>query len=366
MFAFIKNNKTIATIAATILLVFVLFPSNISSAAINKQINYQGKLTNSSGVAVTNGTYNMEFKLYTVDTGGVAIWTETRIDANKVQVTSGLFSVLLGEVTALTSVDFNQTLYLGVNIGGTGTPGWDGEMTPRKKLGAVPTAILSESAINIIGGVAGAVPYQSATDTTLFSAAGTTGQALISGGTNSPTWFAPTAGSILFAGASGILAQDNSNFFWDNTNKRLGIGTTAPLKLLSMSKLAGDAVLRIENTGNGNSSGIDFIRERQSGTGQDGGSIFIDSDTATNNALLYIQAQSASVSSGVTGALAASNGVRLLLRGGTGIFSIENGATESMRIVANGNVGIGTTNPGVKLSLGTGTGAKLGVYENGT
>ncbi|PIZ85709.1 hypothetical protein COX94_02160, partial [Candidatus Nomurabacteria bacterium CG_4_10_14_0_2_um_filter_33_9] len=366
MFAFIKNNKTIATIAATILLVFVLFPSNISSAAINKQINYQGKLTNSSGVAVTNGTYNMEFKLYTIDTGGVAIWTETRIDANKVQVTSGLFSVLLGEVTALTSVDFNQTLYLGVNIGGTGTPGWDGEMTPRKKLGAVPTAILSESAINIIGGVAGAVPYQSATDTTLFSAAGTTGQALISGGTNSPTWFAPTAGSILFAGASGILAQDNSNFFWDNTNKRLGIGTTAPLKLLSMSKLAGDAVLRIENTGNGNSSGIDFIRERQSGTGQDGGSIFIDSDTATNNALLYIQAQSASVSSGVTGALAASNGVRLLLRGGTGIFSIENGATESMRIVANGNVGIGTTNPGVKLSLGTGTGAKLGVYENGT
>ena len=100
MFAFIKNNKTIATIATTILLVFVLFPSNISSAAINKQINYQGKLTNSSGVAVTNGTYNMEFKLYTIDTGGVAIWTETRIDANKVQVTSGLFSVLLGEVTA--------------------------------------------------------------------------------------------------------------------------------------------------------------------------------------------------------------------------------------------------------------------------
>lgn len=37
-----------------------------------------------------------------------------------------------------------------------------------------------------------------------------------------------TAGSVLFAGTSGVLAQDNSNFFWDNTNKRLGIGTTSP------------------------------------------------------------------------------------------------------------------------------------------
>lgn len=37
-----------------------------------------------------------------------------------------------------------------------------------------------------------------------------------------------TAGSILFAGTSGVLAQNNANFFWDNTNFRLGIGTTTP------------------------------------------------------------------------------------------------------------------------------------------
>jgi hypothetical protein len=35
-----------------------------------------------------------------------------------------------------------------------------------------------------------------------------------------------TAGSALFAGTGGVLAQDNANFFWDNTNKRLGIGTS--------------------------------------------------------------------------------------------------------------------------------------------
>jgi hypothetical protein len=43
-------------------------------------------------------------------------------------------------------------------------------------------------ATNLAGGVAGSVPYQSASATTLFSAAGTTGQALLSGGTGSPTW----------------------------------------------------------------------------------------------------------------------------------------------------------------------------------
>lgn len=40
-------------------------------AAFNKQINYQGKLTTSANVAVTNGTYNMEFKLY--DSGSTVL-----------------------------------------------------------------------------------------------------------------------------------------------------------------------------------------------------------------------------------------------------------------------------------------------------
>lgn len=34
-----------------------------------------------------------------------------------------------------------------------------------------------------------------------------------------------TAGSVLFAGAGGLFAQDNSHFFWDDTNYWLGVGT---------------------------------------------------------------------------------------------------------------------------------------------
>jgi hypothetical protein len=44
-----------------------------------------------------------------------------------------------------------------------------------------------------------------------------------------------TTGSVLFAGVSGALSQDNANFFWDDTNNRLGIGTSTPTERLNVS-----------------------------------------------------------------------------------------------------------------------------------
>lgn len=44
------------------------------------------------------------------------------------------------------------------------------------------------------------------------------------GGTGASSF---TQGSVLFMGATDI-SQDNANFFWDATNHRLGIGTSAP------------------------------------------------------------------------------------------------------------------------------------------
>ncbi len=56
--------------------------------------------------------------------------------------------------------------------------------------------------------------------------------------TSSPIFGTIASGSVLFAGASGLLSQDNSNFFWDNTNKRLGIGTNTPTAPLEIVKYA--------------------------------------------------------------------------------------------------------------------------------
>jgi hypothetical protein len=132
-----KLVKFLALFCGSGVLLLLLFPLT-TTAAFTKQINYQGKLTNSVGSAVANGAYDMEFKLYTASTGGSAIWTESRNGANQVTVTSGLFSIMLGSVSSLEAVDFNQPLYLSIKINS------DLEMSPRKVLGAVSNAFNSE------------------------------------------------------------------------------------------------------------------------------------------------------------------------------------------------------------------------------
>ncbi len=56
------------------------------------------------------------------------------------------------------------------------------------------------------------------------------------GGTIGGTIVGGTQGSVLFLGAAGVLAQDNANFFWDDTNNRLGIGTATPNASLNIKK----------------------------------------------------------------------------------------------------------------------------------
>ena len=70
-----------------------------------------------------------------------------------------------------------------------------------------------------------------------------------------------TSGSVLFSNGSTI-AQDNANFFWDDTNNRLGIGTSSPSSILHL--IGGTATLIID----GNSSGTQtnaFLRLRTGG-----------------------------------------------------------------------------------------------------
>jgi hypothetical protein len=80
------------------------------------------------------GSYNMTFALYDAATGGAPLWTE----AQSVNASAGVFSVLLGSVTPIPSSIFGGgNLYLGVRVG------TDPEMTPRKPLGSAGTAFLA-------------------------------------------------------------------------------------------------------------------------------------------------------------------------------------------------------------------------------
>jgi len=58
-----------------------------------------------------------------------------------------------------------------------------------------------------------------------------------------------TIGSIPFIGAGPVLAQDNATFFWDTTNKRLGIGTTAPASALDVQGFMSLGALNTEGQG---------------------------------------------------------------------------------------------------------------------
>lgn len=137
---------------------------------------------------------------------------------------------------------------------------------------------------NIAGGAAGSIPYQSAISTTAMLPIGASGSWIGSSGTL-PQWNAPaaltktddtnvtltlggsastallnaasltlgwtgtlattrggtgtatsfTAGSIVFAGASGVYSQDNSNLFWDDSNNRFGVGNAAPACTLDVT-----------------------------------------------------------------------------------------------------------------------------------
>ena len=60
---------------------------------------------------------------------------------------------------------------------------------------------------NIEGGNPGQIPYQSAANTTLFSAAGTANQVLLSGGTGAPTWASQSSLSVGSATTAGSLAN---------------------------------------------------------------------------------------------------------------------------------------------------------------
>jgi hypothetical protein len=82
---------------------------------------------------------------------------------------------------------------------------------------------------------AGGVAYAASGGILAITAIGTLGQALVSGGVGLPTWFAPTIGSIIFAGTGGALSQNNSQLYWDNTHLFLGIGTTVPSTTLDVS-----------------------------------------------------------------------------------------------------------------------------------
>jgi hypothetical protein len=84
-----------------------------SAEAVPELINYQGYLTDDEGNPVADGDYQLTFRIYDQDVGGVPLWTEMH---PAVPVSGGLFNVVLGSATPL-NVAFDVDYWLGVQIG---------------------------------------------------------------------------------------------------------------------------------------------------------------------------------------------------------------------------------------------------------
>jgi hypothetical protein len=151
------------------------------------------------------------------------------------------------------------------------------------------------------------------------------------GGTGTTTAF--TTGSVVFAGASGIYSQNNAGFFWDNTNSRLGIGTTSPANKF---EVFGNSV---RNTARASSTAGSVQIEAQA-------SDYWSTPTYTGTSLLQYGSTATGTTVGLSnanlGALVFQNGSAGLIytNGGTPII-FGTTATERMRITSNGGIAFG-------------------------
>lgn len=220
-------------------LCFSLFFTEVS--AQSKKISIQGFLKDANGKAVDNGTYSITFKLYDVESGGAALWTEINPTVN---VFGGIYTVKLGAITNISTLAWDVPYFLGVTVQGT-------ELSPRTELTYAPYAI----------GVANAVSATTAQTALTAIKADTAKVVLCSGAVGdikysilNPTQFAARNGNCW-------VPMDGRNIFG--------------------SKLATDLGTNVIPDAGGM-----FLRSQEFS-----GSPNIDPDRTTNSAIAVVQAQ---------------------------------------------------------------------------
>lgn len=204
------------------------YSSNTNEASIKvNQILWNTNKKEAVRVVAINTTTNV----ITISATAQA-WATSDTVTNRVYVKDGIFQVALNSFNAnWGTTNFNQgNLYLGVNFNG------DGEMKPRSALTSAPYAYVADRAttagsvdgLSIVGGKTvtfnNSITF-SGTDGTAFSLpanSGTLATASVS------------TGQVGFGNNSNNINGDNA-LWWDNGNKRLGVGTNAPGMVLDVS-----------------------------------------------------------------------------------------------------------------------------------
>lgn len=214
----------------------ILFSAHSAHAAPGK-INYQGRLTDATGVAKADGQYNMKFRIYDAASGGTLLWSETRETTNRVTVTNGQFSVQLGAVTAITNSVFSaDATYFEIELPtpatatcstaacGTYT---EGAMTPRQPVSSAAYALQANNANTLAGWSSFDLAKLDYINT--FSESNTFNNTVTIGSANS---------------ASKFVINDNSSvalFTADTSSTIVKVGTTSSATLANVRLLSTSA-----------------------------------------------------------------------------------------------------------------------------
>ncbi len=298
-------------------------------AATNSTLNFQARLMRSAGSIAADGDYNVEIKLYNALTSSgssqgsctgdaACLWTETRTSTNKVRVVNGYLTANLGSVTAFpTNINWDQDLYISLNIGGTGTPTWDGEMSPRLKLTAVPYAFRAGQLAAVNGSFTSTLGLTTPTANRSILAPDESGTLCIQSSTN--CGFALSSGSGNYI-QNGTSLQSGANF---NIS---GTGTAATSLQAPLLDTSSAAALNIGTT-NATSINLNKSTTITGGITQSGGAISL-----TGNA-----ASSVNTTVGALTLQSVNSSTAIVLTGTAGTPSI------TMNTGSSGTISIGTT-----------------------
>jgi len=149
--------------------------------------------------------------------GGGDLSSNQRVDVSLAPNPSGL--IFVGDALGLdgaAAASGNAALSLGSTALASGNAGLSLASTALASGNAALARTLIQTAVNLSGGVTGAVPYQSGVGTTAFLSPGVSGQVLATQGASlAPTWITPGGGKVLqvVQGVSDVADGTNSSTF---------------------------------------------------------------------------------------------------------------------------------------------------------
>ncbi len=365
----VKRTRAHARVKAPLLGLFLVFAGLSSvglslvgpraqAATADTYLNFQARLLTSGGAVVADGNYNIDFKIYNADSttgsvgtcSGSCLWEETRKNSNSqgVKVVDGYFSANLGSVTAFSGINWDQQLWLTMNIGGTSTgasPTWDGEMQNGGHsiaITSVPLAFRANALANVVGGneqqLQFASSYTQATTITLPDPGASTATVCYQNAT--ACGFAPSTGGSGYVQLQGSSpgTQQTGNF----NISGVGIAGTS----LQAPVFTGSAGIAIR-PGSNSATGVQIQNAA-------GSSTILDVDTSSSRIGINTTAPSADLTFGE----GADRTINVLTR-------TTNAAGNALTVAA-GTAGSGTTGvAGGNLTLQAGSAAGTTGNANG-